>query len=140
MRNGVDPELSFGSAEHIYHIVRRAEWDAALSDGTHRPTSLESEGFIHCSTAGQVARVAEDYYGAYDDLLLLHIDVTRVEPDTRFEGESEGFPHIYGALDLAAVVHVQMYAADLDGSFPAPEPVQLNSSVANEEDAKDAGD
>ena len=38
----------------IYHITPRQDWEKASSEGTYRADSLETEGFIHCSTSAQL--------------------------------------------------------------------------------------
>jgi uncharacterized protein (DUF952 family) len=109
--------------ELIYHIAPRTDWEHALRAGVHQPLSLATEGFIHCSTAAQVAWVAGAFYRDVPDLVLLHIEVAKVEPELRVEGEEPGFPHIYGPLDVAAVIHVEPYALGVDGSFSPPSPL-----------------
>lgn len=103
----------------IYHITTRGEWAAAQSAGSYRAASLDCEGFIHCSTKRQILPVAKHFYRGRGDLLLLYIDDSRLQaplvweapahPDPDFgefaAGDSE-FPHIYGALNLDAVVEV----------------------------------
>jgi uncharacterized protein (DUF952 family) len=118
----------------IYHILGRAGWERARARGAHEPLSLETEGFIHCSTAEQVAGVAEAFDAGRPDLLLLHLDVMRIAPDIRYEGEPEAFPHIYGPLDIAAVLHVQRYTAGEDGRFAAPDPWDTASLVTDLEE------
>ena len=114
------------SPEHayrrIYHIVGQAEWEDATARGVYQPRSLTTEGFIHCSTVDQVAGVARALYADQEELLMLHLDVELIAPEIRYEGEPEAFPHIYGPLELAAVLHVQRYAAGDDGRFPPPDP------------------
>jgi len=45
--------------------------------------------------------VREDRFAGRDDLVLLEIDPTRVQGQLRWEA---GFPHLYGALEIEAVV------------------------------------
>lgn len=132
------------SSEHenrrIYHIIGRADWELAQVRGLHEPLSLTTEGFIHCSTAEQVAGVAEAFYAGRPNLLLLHIDVAHIAPDIRYEGEPEAFPHIYGPLDIAAVLHVQRYAAGEDGRFATPDPCDTASQASDREEDNNGGD
>lgn len=115
----------------IYHITSRAEWDAAQAQGQYRAASLETEGFIHCSTAQQVARVANAFYRGKKDLVLLQIDKTRLNAELKWEApagppaadisESDLFPHIYGALNLSAVVAAPDFEPDpTTGRFSSP--------------------
>ncbi len=101
----------------IYHITSLREWREAQQRGEYRAASLESEGFIHCSTETQVLPVAEKYYRGRGRLLLLAIDPARLSSELRWEPpsggapppgvpEGEPFPHIYGPINLDAVVKV----------------------------------
>jgi len=109
------------TAEVIYHICQRKDWEAAQETGTYRAASLESEGFIHCSREDQVARVANFIFKGMTDLVLLHITVDKLQAEVRWEGsEGEKFPHIYGPIDLDAVVDVVDFVAGDDGFFMYP--------------------
>lgn len=108
---------------HIYHIVKRSDWEVASGAGTYAPKSLEHEGFIHCSRQWQIQRVADDQFRGQTDLVLLCIDVDGVVPQIRNEDlydVGERFPHIYGPLDVAAVKAVVAFPPAEDGSFPLP--------------------
>jgi uncharacterized protein (DUF952 family) len=93
----------------ILHITTRPEWDAALADGAYRADTLATEGFIHASTHEQVLGVAQARFRGTPSLVLLVIDESRIDAELRWE-ESEPdlppFPHIYGPLNVDAVVDV----------------------------------
>ena len=57
----------------IYHICRRGEAEKAFAAGVYAPDSLQTEGFIHFSTTAQVVSVANRFYAADPDLVLLKI-------------------------------------------------------------------
>ena len=112
----------------IYHITTPAEWAAAQRAGSYRAASLDSEGFIHCSTRQQVLPVAKLFYRGRGDLLLLRIDESRLDaplvweapahPDPEKAGEfaeTDRFPHIYGELNLDAVVGLDTLYERADG-------------------------
>jgi hemoglobin len=98
----------------IFHLALRAEWQEALDSGrdyrrSTLGTSLEDEGFIHCSFADQVQAIADLVYRGRSDVVLLEIDPSRLTAEVRVEnlqGGTERFPHIYGPLPLQAVVQV----------------------------------
>ena len=91
----------------IYMVIRTADWKAAQLKGCYESLSLSTEGFIHCSLKNQVPGVLERYFKNQENLLLLKIDPARVEAEIKFEGKtSEKFPHIYGPLNLNAVLDV----------------------------------
>ena len=115
----------------IYHITTRQAWYEAQQRGEYRAESLESEGFIHCSTQTQVLPVAEKYYQGQQDNLLLVIDPIRLTSELRWEPPSGGapppgvpegelFPHIYGPINLDAVVKVLDLESNPDGSYQLP--------------------
>ena len=102
----------------LTHICPRADWEQAQHSGEYRPASLRSEGFIHCSTPQQVLSTANRYYQGARDLVLLWIAPSRLPVEVRWEGAGgELFPHIYGALNLEAVLAVTDFNADPDGVF-----------------------
>jgi uncharacterized protein (DUF952 family) len=115
----------------LFHIASRTDWDAASAAGVYRPASLDSEGFIHCSTAAQVVGSADRYFRGRGDLVLLCIDEARVagalrhEPPAVIGGApdsraSELFPHLHGPLALDAVIRVVPFPCRADGSFALP--------------------
>jgi glutathione S-transferase len=89
----------------IYHIALATDWEAARRAGEYcastRGVTLEQAGFIHASTAAQVEGTRQRFYQDAGDLVLLEIDPARVQAEVRYEG---GYPHIYGPLNLDAVV------------------------------------
>ncbi len=93
----------------IYHIVHKSKWEAALQQGFYEADSLASEGFIHMSTKEQVAGVLQRYYKEQNDLLLLHVDETKLTAELKYELASsvnEMFPHLFGRLNIDAVTEV----------------------------------
>ena len=94
----------------IYHVVTEANWQKALQQGFYEAESLAKEGFIHTSKAEQVAGVLERYYKNQSNLLLLHIDETKLTAPLKYElapSVNEEFPHIFGRLNVGAVVKVE---------------------------------
>jgi uncharacterized protein (DUF952 family) len=112
----------------IYHIAIRADWERALADGAYTRSSVDKtlaeEGFIHASQASQVARTANKYYrDVPGDLVLLVIDTGLVGAEVRYEdvpGAELPFPHIYGPLNVGAVLAVVPLTAGPDGTFEFP--------------------
>ena len=107
----------------IYHIAAAADWEQAQREGEYttstRGRTLAEEGFIHASTAEQVPLVAGAYYQGVPDLLLLVIDTERVRPELRYErvpGQPDPYPHIYGPLNLDAVLETRPF----DPTSPTP--------------------
>lgn len=115
----------------IYHITSRRAWSEALERGEYRAESLETEGFIHCSTESQVLPVAEKFYIGQRGLLLLVIEPSLLTSALKWEAPSGGtpppgvadgdvFPHVYGPINLDAVVRVVDLEANSDGKYTLP--------------------
>ncbi len=119
----------------IVHIVKRGEWMDAVGRGSYAPASLRAEGFVHCSTVAQVMDTANRFYRGQEDLIVLCIDESRLRAKLKYEaptmphGEetSELFPHLYGELNVDAVVRVVELACAADGSFRMPDGLQRNA-------------
>jgi uncharacterized protein (DUF952 family) len=91
----------------ILHITTADGWAAAQEAGELVTPSLADEGFIHCSTHAQVEATANRIFAGSGDLLLLELDVGRIGPEIRWEAATDvgdEFPHIYGPLNLDAVI------------------------------------
>jgi uncharacterized protein (DUF952 family) len=102
----------------ILHITTPAAWALAQAAGHLAAPSLETEGFIHCSTAGQVKATADRIFRGSGNLLLLDIDPDCLEAPLRYERGTdvgEDFPHIYGPLNLDAVLRAVPMADGPDG-------------------------
>ena len=94
----------------IYHVVTETNWQKALKQGFYEAESLADEGFIHTSKAEQVAGVLNRYYKDQSNLLLLHIDEKKLTAPLKYElapSVNEEFPHIYGRLNIDAVIKVE---------------------------------
>ncbi len=106
----------------ILHITTGPQWEQAKQAGTYRGDTLDSEGFIHCSTPSQVVKVANVLFRGRRDLVLLCIDPGRVQAEIRYEGPEDGeqYPHIYGPLQADAVVQVLDFKPGADGQFMLP--------------------
>ncbi|MBE9009941.1 DUF952 domain-containing protein [Pseudanabaenaceae cyanobacterium LEGE 13415] len=107
----------------LLHITERDRAIAAKQSGTYRADSLDTEGFIHCSTPDQVIWVANQFYRGQSSLVLLVIDVDRVRAEVKYDPvEGVGvFPHIYGELNADAIVQVIDFPPNSDGSFTLPD-------------------
>jgi uncharacterized protein (DUF952 family) len=107
----------------IFHITEESTWRAARQAGAYSADSLSSEGFIHLSTREQILWVAERFYKGQAGLVLLAVDPARLAAELRYEESEPGqrFPHLYGPLNLDAVVGVYPFAPGPEGSFALPD-------------------
>jgi len=103
----------------IYHIASADLWKKSLELGEYKVDSLESEGFIHFSLANQVLATANRHYHGVTGLVLLQVNPERLSAKLKFEMAPSGevFPHLFGPLNLDAVVKVAEFNADGKGDF-----------------------
>jgi len=113
----------------ILHIIAKKDWEQAQKEGGYTPPSLANEGFIHCSTIVQTVETANLFYKGQKDLLILSISTHFLESPLVYEApagmpEDENrvgkFPHIYGHLNLNAVIKVTPFSPNEDGKFELP--------------------
>jgi len=86
-------------APPIYHMCRRAEWQAAAATGVYGGSAQDAaDGFIHFSTAQQLRASAAKHRAGQRDLVLLTVDARAVGPALKWEPARDGdlFPHLYG--------------------------------------------
>ena len=109
----------------IYHITSADAWASACAAGTYSADSLASEGFIHLSTSAQLLATANRFYHGQLGLLLLAVDTQLLTAELRYEQSEPGqhFPHLYGPLNLAAVLAAHPFPPTPDGSFSLPKGV-----------------
>jgi uncharacterized protein (DUF952 family) len=110
--------------EPIYHLARRPDYDAAQVAGRY-PGAREdlADGFMHFSTADQVRISAAKHRRGETDLVLLAVDPGRLAGALKWEPARDGalFPHLYGPLDLAAVLWAKPLPLGPDGLHRFPE-------------------
>ena len=115
----------------IYHITSLRGWREGQQRGEYWADSLEDEGFVHCSTDTQVLPVAEKYYQGQRGLFVLMIDPSLLSPALKWEppsgrtpppGVPEGdlFPHVYGPINLDAIVKFFDLKTNPDGKYVLP--------------------
>lgn len=91
----------------ILKIFRRPEWDAFRAAGRTRGAPVDlADGFIHFSTAAQVAETAARHFGSESDLVLVAVASGPLGADLKWEASRGGalFPHLYRELRLDEVV------------------------------------
>lgn len=108
----------------VYKLCPRELWQAAEGEGRFTGAAIDlQDGFIHFSTAEQVAETAARHFAGAADLLLVAIDADALGDALRYEPSRGGdlFPHLYGPLDLTAVRSVDHLPLGRDGRhvFPA---------------------
>lgn len=98
----------------VLHLTTAGDWAQAQRSGSYtvstRGRTLEQEGYIHCSQPHQVEPARQRYFDGVPDLVLLEVETDLLTAPWRTEqlaGMAEAHPHVYGPIDLAAVVEVR---------------------------------
>ena len=108
----------------IYKICEQALWRKAQAEGQLFGAGVDlRDGFIHFSTAAQLAGTAEKHFAGAANLVLIAVDSEVLGPKLRWEPSRGGelFPHLYRALPLDAVRWVRPLADEIDGRRTLPE-------------------
>ena len=109
----------------LYHLALADEWADALERGAYERStsglSLAEVGFIHLSYGRQVQGTADRFFGDADELVLLTISPSLIEPSV---GEirvdpvgDDHYPHLYGPLPIDVVVEARPLARGDDGRW-----------------------
>lgn len=115
----------------ILHITTYKEWAKAQEEGVYETDSLGRQGFIDCSQREQILGVANSMHHGRRGLVLLVIDADQLEADVRYEDcyqTGSRFPHVYGPLNLEAVISVIPFPPDDDGKFTLPQALAGDTS------------
>ena len=107
----------------IFHIIKADEWKQAQSTGLYRADTLDTQGFINCSTSKQIVNVANALFRDQKGLLLLCIDSEKLGSKLRFDilpANGEVYPRINGPINIDAVVLTLPFESSADGSFSLP--------------------
>jgi uncharacterized protein (DUF952 family) len=111
----------------VYKICPVSLWREAERVGAFCGSQVDlRDGFIHFSTAEQMAETAAKHFAGQRDLVLLRVDATKLADKLKWEPSRGGalFPHFYGELDCAAVRQVDPLPLDVSGrhKFPPLDP------------------
>jgi uncharacterized protein (DUF952 family) len=107
----------------IYRILTQQAWSKAQADGVFCGSEHDvRDGFIHFSTAAQVAETAAKHYTRMTGLVLLWVNVEPIAHALRWEVSRGGasFPHLYAALPCNAVIRAAPLEVDANGVHVLP--------------------
>jgi uncharacterized protein (DUF952 family) len=108
----------------IYKICGQETWRAAEAAGAFRGSDVDlRDGFIHFSTAAQVAETAAKHFPKQSGLMLVAVDSEALGPALKWDRSrgNELFPHLYAALPLSAVRWARPLLDEVDGRRAFPE-------------------
>ncbi|HZV84077.1 MAG TPA: DUF952 domain-containing protein [Brevundimonas sp.] len=101
-----------------YKLLDRLEWDGAQASGRYDGSAVDrADGYIHMSTADQLAETARRHYRDRPHLVLLEVTLEALGPGLKWEASRGGarFPHLYGPLPASAVRHSRTLSVDAAG-------------------------
>jgi uncharacterized protein (DUF952 family) len=108
----------------VYKICSRTAWDTAVHAGIYPGSEVDTrDGFIHFSTAAQLAETAARHFAGQTDLMLVAVDGDALGAKLKWEKSRGGdlFPHLYAALPLAAVRWTKPLSDEINGVRALPE-------------------
>src|ERR1700731_4630437 len=109
--------------EMIYHMCPAEAWAAAVREGEYRGGADDlRDGFIHFSTADQVAESARRHRAGQAGLVLIVVESARLGARLKWEKSRGGalFPHLYGPLAPAEAASVPPLPLGPDGQHVFP--------------------
>lgn len=111
-------------AKTVYKICRQEAWRSAEAAGVFEGAEIDlADGFIHFSTAAQVAETLALHFAGAHDLVLVAADAAALGDGLRWEPSRGGdlFPHLYAPLPLGVVTGVTPLALGDDGRHSLPD-------------------
>ena len=105
-------------SEVAYKLVDRAEWTAALAAGAYEGSAVDlADGYVHMSTAAQLAETARRHYAGRTDLVLVQVALAPLGEALKWEPSRGGdlFPHLYAPLPATADAPQRGLSVDADG-------------------------
>ncbi len=101
---------------YIYKICPADLWEKAASKGVFKGAGIDlADGYIHFSTADQVAETADLHFSGLEDLVLVKVNTETL--DVKWEASRGGklFPHLYVDLAMDSVIQVVPMPLDEQG-------------------------
>ncbi len=110
----------------IFHMCKRSDWQIARAGGFYQGSGDDlSDGFMHFSTAEQLAQSAAKHRGGVSDLLLIAVNPGDLGASLKWEPSRGGqlFPHLYGDLEIAKVINAVELPLGEDGFHVFPDDI-----------------
>lgn len=113
--------------DRIYKIASAQAIAAADATGWFAGMPIDAkDGFIHFSTADQLAETLRLHFAGQSGLALLGVSTSALGDALRWEPSRGGalFPHLYASLEMSAVVWRGTVDVGADGELVLPEGVR----------------
>lgn len=105
-------------AADVFKIAPMVLWEAAQSAGAFMGSADDlRDGFIHLSTADQVAGTLAKHFRNQRDLIIVAFASSSFGPALKWEASRDGalFPHVYGALPVKLALWQRHLTLGSDG-------------------------
>ncbi|HRA46718.1 MAG TPA: DUF952 domain-containing protein [Thermomicrobiales bacterium] len=108
----------------MFHLVTREDWSQQSGQAEYLPAAFTNDGFIHCTDGEEnVIAVGNRYYTADPrSYICLVLDPVLIKAPVKYEDPARIYPHIYGPLNLNAVIGYRVVVRDDEGVFLRLEP------------------
>ena len=128
----LETDKEFSMTDKVYKVLRADEWETASNTGKIITDLDNGDGFIHLSTAVQLAATLSFFFQDSDEVFLLQLDLEKLDKDKLLYEEpypNEGkrksaFPHLYTELRTDQIANVWTLERD---AFNLPEEVLLQA-------------
>jgi uncharacterized protein (DUF952 family) len=128
----LETDKEFLMTDKVYKILRANEWETASNTGKIVTDLDNVDGFIHLSSAVQLAATLSFFFQDSDEVFLLQLDLEKLDKDKLLYEEpypNEGkrksaFPHLYTELRTDQIANVWTLERD---AFNLPEEVLLQA-------------
>ena len=128
----LETDKEFSMTDKVYKVLRANEWETASKTGKIVTDLDNVDGFIHLSTAVQLAATLSFFFRDSDEVFLLQLDLEKLDKDKLLyeepypnEGKRQSaFPHLYSELRTDQISNVWNLER---GAFNLPEEVLLQA-------------
>ena len=116
--------------QNVYKILSINEWKKAQKLGYINTDLDKKDGFIHFSSANQLAATLELYFSDHEEVMLLMPNMKKIETDLKYELPDTGsmrkgfFAHLYGDL---MIEDIQKSWQIKRGAFQLPQFILLEA-------------
>lgn len=128
----LETDKEFSMTDKVYKVLRADEWETASNTGKIITDLDKGDGFIHLSTAVQLAATLSFFFQDSDEVILLQLDLEKLDKDKLLYEEpypnqgkrKSAFPHLYSELRTDQIANVWILER---GAFNLPEEVLLQA-------------
>lgn len=115
------------TTEFVYKLLTADDWQNAQNTGETAAAIDLQDGYVHLSTASQVAETASLHFNGAESARLLEFKVLSLTPLTWEESRGgQSFPHLYGPLEIAKADRMWTLQLDYGGSPIMPEDINAH--------------